>query len=262
MHFQKVVSERNNLIFEKLEQEFKILKSEEKDDFINYWIANHIWFDSFADFRAMSSNNINKQSRKSNSSRSDKKENSRSYSQSRKNEDVSKQYIKSYEKYIFTKDLNINDFKDEKLVSSNNKMIYKDFQDITCEIISSIVYFKTQTLDMIKLCRNRNEAMINRDITSLIVSSIKLLYLKNEVNQFEYFIDEVNTQWYENWVLTKSRSKSDLIVDLFFFRFYDSRKWKINQLYVLWKLKTINRRFVFFVSDVRDQVWQWRAWLC
>ena len=113
----------------------------------------------------------------------------------------------------------MNDFKNEKFVFSNNRMTCKNFQNITREIISSTVYFKAKTFEMIKLCQNRNEAMINQNITPLIVSSIKLLYFKDEVNQFKHFIDEVNTQWYENWVLTKSRPKFDLIVDFFSFVF-------------------------------------------
>lgn len=88
----------------------------------------------------------------------------------------------------------MNDYKNEKLVSSDNKVTCKDLQNMTCAIISSTFYFKIEIIEMIKLCRNRNEVMINREVTSLIVSSIKSLYLKNEVNQFEYFIDEVNTQ--------------------------------------------------------------------
>lgn len=220
MQFQESVSEIDSLIFERLEQGPEVLKSEEKekekDDLINYWVVNHIWLDNFAESRAMSSsNNTNKRQRTSNRSQSDKNEKSRNYSQSRKNEDVSKQYIKSYEKYIFTKGLNMNDFKNEKLVFSNSKVTCNDFQNITREIISSTVYFKAKTFEVIKLCRNRSETIINRNITPLIVPSIKLLYLKDEVNQFKHFIDEINTQWYENWVLTKPRFKLDLIVGFF-----------------------------------------------
>lgn len=218
MQCSKIVSETHNLIFEKFEKELEASKNKnkEKNDFINYWVTNHIWFDNFAESRAMFfSNNINKRQRSSNRFKSGKNEKSRSYFQSRKNENDSKQYIKSYEKYIFIKNLNINDFKNEKFVSSDNKVNCKDLQNITCQIIFFTVYFKIETLKMIKFCRNRNEAMIYRNVTSLIVSSIKLFYLKNEVNQFEHFIDEINKQWYENWVLTKFRSKSDLIVDFF-----------------------------------------------
>ena len=237
-------------------------KKKKKNHFISCWVVNHIWLDNFAKFCAMFfSNNINKQQRISNRLQNDENEKFRNYFQSRKNESVSKQYIKSYEKYIFTKNLNMNDFKNEKFVFSDSKMICKNFQNIIREIIFSIVYFKVETFEMIKFCRNRNEAMINQNITPLIVPSIKLFYFKDEVNQFKYFINEINTQWYENWILTEFRFKSDLIVN-FFFRFHDSRKRKINQLYIFWKFNTINRRFVFSVFDVRGQVWQRRVELC
>ena len=48
----------------------------------------------------------------------------------------------------------------------------------------------------------------------------------------------------------------------FFFRFHDSRKWKINQLYIFWKFNTINWRFVFFVFDMQSQMRQQKTWLC
>ena len=57
-----------------------------------------------------------------------------------------------------------------------------------------------------------NEAMVNRDVTPLIVPPIKSLYLKDGVNQFEHFTDEVNTQWHESWVLAGPRPKPDLAV--------------------------------------------------
>lgn len=60
--------------------------------------------------------------------------------------------------------------------------------------------------------RNRNEAMIHRDVTPLIVPPIKSLYLKDGVNQFEHFTDEIDTQWHESWILAGPRPKPDLTV--------------------------------------------------
>ena len=70
--------------------------------------------------------------------------------------------------------------------------------------------------------------MVNRDITPLIVPPIKLLYFKDEVNQFQLVTDEINTQWYENWVLTEPRTKFDLIVDFFFSAFTIAENEKLT----------------------------------
>lgn len=201
MQFQEGVSETGSPIFERPEQGPEVLESEEKekekekDDPISYWVVNHTWPDNFAESCTMSSsNNTNKRQRTSDPLQSDKDEKSRSYSQSRQDGGVPEPYTKSYEKYIFTKGLDMDDFKSEELVSSDSKVTCKNLQNITREVISPTVYSKAETLEVVKLCRNRNETMINRDITPLIVSSIKLLYLKNEVHQFKHFTDEVNTQ--------------------------------------------------------------------
>ena len=214
MQFQQTISETKNPILERPEEEPEASDSEEKVDPINYWAANHTWPDNFANYHTMSSSN-NKRQRTLDRSQSDKDEKSRSYSQSRKDGGVPEQYTKSYEKYIFTKGLDMDDFKGEKLVSPDSKVTCKDLQNITREAISPTVYSKAETLEVVKLCRNRNEAMVNRDITPLIVPPIKLLYLKDEVNQFEHFTDEVNTQWYESWVLAGPRPKPDLAVGFF-----------------------------------------------
>lgn len=164
-----------------------------------------------------SSNNTNKRQRTLDRSQRGKDEKSPSYSQSRKDGDVPEQYTKSYEKYIFTKGLDMDDYKGEKHVSPDSKVTCKDLQNIACVAISPTVYSKVETLEVVKLCRNRNEAMVSRDVTPLIVPPIKSLYLKDGVKQygvkqFEHFTDEVNTQWHGSWVLAGPRPKPDLAV--------------------------------------------------
>lgn len=83
---------------------------------------------------------------------------------------------------------------------------------MTCLTISHNVYSKAKIIEIIKLCQNQNEAMLNRDITALIVPSIKSLYSKNRINQFKHFTNEVNTQWHESWVLIAPWPKLDLTV--------------------------------------------------
>ena len=69
---------------------------------------------------------------------------------------------------------------------------------MTCVAISPTNYSKVETLKVVKLCRNRNEAKIKRDVTPLTVPSTKSLHLKDGGNQFEHFTDEVDTLWHES----------------------------------------------------------------
>ncbi|MCJ1358969.1 MAG: hypothetical protein MMC33_008969 [Icmadophila ericetorum] len=215
VQFQGTVPETDSDIIERPVEgpEASESKEKEKDDPISYWAANHTWPDNFAESRAMSSsNNTNKRQRTLDRSPSGKDGDSRSYSQSRKDGGVPEQYTKSYEKYIFIKGLDMDDSKGEKLVSPDSKVTCKDLQKMTCVAISPTIYSNVEILEVVRLCRNRNEAMVNRDVTPLIVPPIKSLYLKDGGNRLEHFNDEVNTQWHESWVLAGPRPKPDLAV--------------------------------------------------
>jgi hypothetical protein len=194
VQIQGTVPETDSPILERPEDGPEASESEEKekDDPIGYWAANHTWPDNFAESRAMSSNNTNKRPRTSDRSPSGKNRKSPSYSQSRKNRDIPEQYTKSYEKYIFTQDLDINEFKGRELISPDSKIACKDLQTITHEAISPTIYSKAETIKVVEFYRNRNKATINRNITSLVLPPIISLYLKDEGNQFKRLIDEVD----------------------------------------------------------------------
>lgn len=212
---EETVSEKPSPIFERPEQELEASECgvEEEDDPISYWAANHIWPSNFAESRAMSSSNDNnKRQRISDHSQSGNDEKTRSYSQSRKDGNAPEQYTKSYENYILTQGLNMDYFKGEKLLSPDSKVICNHLQKLACVAISPTVYSKAETLEVIRLCINRNEAMVSRDVTPLIVPPIKSLYIKDGVNHLEHITDEVNTQWHGSWVLAGPRPKPDLAV--------------------------------------------------
>ncbi|MCJ1400079.1 hypothetical protein MMC11_003282 [Xylographa trunciseda] len=230
VQFQETLSKTNSPIFETPEDGPEASKSEEKekdgpeaseseekekDNPISYWAANHTWPDNFAESHAMSSNNTNKRPRSSDQSQSNKDGKSPSYSQSHKDGDVPKQYTKSYEKYILTQGLDMNDIKGRDLVSPDSKVACQELQKMESAAISPTIYSEDKILEAITLCRDRNEAMVNRDVTPLIVPPIKSLYLKDRGDQFGHLTDEVNTQWHESWVLAGPMPKPDLAVGFF-----------------------------------------------
>lgn len=215
VQLEETVPEKYSPICERLEERLEASEcgAEEEDDPISYWVANHTWPSNFAKSCAMSSSNDNnKRQRMSDRSQSGNDEKSRSYSQSRKDGNAPEQYTKSYENYILTQGLNMDYFEGEKLLSPDSKVTCNDLQKLTCVAISPTVYSKAETLEVIRLCINRNEAMVSRDVTPLIVPPIKSLYLKDGVNHLEHFTDEVNTQWHGSWVLAGPRPKPDLAV--------------------------------------------------
>lgn len=156
--------------------------------------------------------NDNKRQRTLDRPESDKDEKSRSYSQSRKDGDVPEQYTKSYEKYIFTQDLDMNYIKDRELVSSDSKVACQDLRKMECMAISPNVYSEDKIIQVIDLCQNANEAMISRDVTTLILPPIKALHLTDEEKRFKDLTDQVRAQWYEGWVLAGPRPEPDLAV--------------------------------------------------
>ena len=198
-------------------------KEEDTEDPISHWAANHTWPANFADRRAMSSS-IAKRQRTSDRSPSAEEGKSRSYSQSRKDGDAPVQYTKAFEKRIFEQNLDMDDSKGAKLISLESKQFCNTLRNVKSVVISPTVYTMSEVLEVVRLCRNRNEAMVQRDVTPLIVPPLKSLYLKdggitkdggnnkNGVNAFEHLADEVNTQWHKSWDLTGPRPKPDLAI--------------------------------------------------
>ncbi len=88
-------------------------------------------------------------------------------------------------------DLNMNSFKDEKLICEKSKNLCIDFQQITHKFIEFIIFSIEVIRKIINFCRNRNEAIMNRDVTSMIISSITSLYFERD-NSLEHVVDEVN----------------------------------------------------------------------
>jgi len=159
-----------------------------------------------------SSNNTNKRQRTSHHSQSGKDGNPRSYSQSRKDGNVPEQYTKSYEKYIFTQGLDMNYIKGRELVSPDSKAACQDLRKMERVAISPTVYSEDKILQVVDLCQNANEAMVSRDVTTLILPPIKALHLTDEAKRFKDFTDQVRAQWHETWVLAGPRPEPDLAV--------------------------------------------------
>ena len=122
----------------------------------------------------------------------------------------------------------MDDSKGEKLVSPDSKVTCNDLEKITCLAISPTVYSKAETLEVVKLCRNRDELMVKREVTPLIIPPIKSLYFKFGGDKFGNLTDEVDKQWHESWVLAGPRPKPDLAVGFFSFALTTTENAKLT----------------------------------
>ena len=138
-----------------------------------------------------SSNSTNKRQRTWDRSQSGKDERSRSYSQSRKNGEVPEQYTAAYEVHIVTKGLDMDYRKGEDFVSEKSRKTCAELLQIEVHSIEPTAVPQDKIRDMVGDCRTRNEAIVNRDITLLIIPSIRLRYYCG-ASHLEHVVDEVN----------------------------------------------------------------------
>ena len=226
----------------------ELLKAHEIDP-ISYWAAHHTWPMNFAEHPPMaSSNSTNKRQRTSDG----KNEKSRSYSQCRKDGEVPEQYTAAYERHILIKGLDMDPLKGEELVSEESKKLCINLQQITHKAIKSTIFPTGVIRKVINFCRNRNEAIVNRDITPMIVPPIISLYFDSKSN-LEHVVDEVNADWYSQCVLEGPQLRPDLAIGLFPSAFTQEEIEKLKRYNSVnnWTQLTMHMLFPFLMCEVK-----------
>lgn len=220
---------------------------------ISYWAAHHTWPKSFTEHNLMaSSESTNKRPRTMDPSQSDENSRSQSYSQSRKEGDVPAQYTVAYERHIFTKGLNMDAYKGEELVSEASKNLCTDLEQISHQIIEPIIFPNEAIRKVIHMCHNRNEALVSRDVTPMIMPSIASLYFRGD-SSLEHVIDEVNADWHSHCVLEGPRPRPDLAIGLFASAFTDEEMEKLKRYMSVdnWAQVTMHMFFPFLMCEVK-----------
>jgi hypothetical protein len=229
------------------------IEHKERHDPISYWAAHHTWPVNFAGHNQMVSlNSTNKRQRTSDRSQSYKDERSRSYSQSRKNGEVPEQYTAAYEVHILTKGLDMDYRKGEDFVSEESKKTCTELLQIDAHMIEPTAVPQDKIRDMVGDCRTRNEAIVNRDITLLIIPSIRLRYYCG-ASHLEHVVDEVNTDWYDQCVLEGPRIRPDLAIGLFSSAFTEGEIDKLKSYNSVdnWTQVTLQMFFPFLMCEVK-----------
>ena len=229
------------------------IEQKERHDPISYWAAYDSWPENFAEHNPMaSSNSTNKRPRTWDFSQSGKDERSPSYSQSRKDGRVPEQYTAAYERHILTKGLDMDPLKGEELVSEESKTLCVDLQRITYKTIEPTIFPTGIIRKVIHFCRNRNEAIVNRDITPIIIPSITSLYFGGD-SDLEHVVDEVNADWYSQCVLIGPQLRPDLAIGLFPSAFSEHEIEKLKRYTSVnnWTHVTLQMLFPFLMCEVK-----------
>ncbi|KAI9888843.1 MAG: hypothetical protein M1814_006246 [Vezdaea aestivalis] len=219
-----------------------------RNSFIEHWILRDTWPPGMAS----TNNSANKRQRTSNDSQNSKSERSRSYSQSRKEGLVPEQYTAKYEIYIFTKGLDMDLLRGENGLSKKSK---KDFTSLLKNKRNEIwptVFPKNTIREVINDCQRRNEALVNREVTPLIVPSIKALFYNGHTH-LKDVIDEVNTDWNKQCFLAGPQLRPDLSIGLSSSAFTDDEIAKLKSYNSVdnWTMFTENMYFPFFMCEVK-----------
>lgn len=231
------------------ELEAKGIGRKERHDPISYWAAYQTWPEDFAEHNPMaSSNSTNKRQRTSDS----KQETSLSYSQSRKVGEVPEQYTAAYETHVLAKGLDMDYLKGEDFASKESKKTCANFLRINIKTIRLTTIPQDKIGRVIHDCRNRNEAMVNREITPLIIPSLRHLYYGG-ANDLEHVVDEINAGWYDQCMLEGPRLRPDLAVGLFPSAFTELELEKLKRYRSVdnWTQVTSQMFFPFLMCEVK-----------
>lgn len=209
---------------------------------IETWIESGNWPTDFAEkgLDMADSKNSNKRPRTS------------SYSQSVKDKLVPVAYTSAYQQWIVTKGLDMDVLKGEQYVSKESQALCGRLQIITLASIQPSVFPEGSLRQVLNQCQNRNEALVNRDVTPMLVPPIMALYLHG-ANHLEHVVDEVNTDWDERCVLAGPQLRPDLAIGLFSSAFTSEEIDKLNNYTAIdnWTRFTGEMYFPFLMCEVK-----------
>ncbi|KAI9780479.1 MAG: hypothetical protein M1816_002841 [Peltula sp. TS41687] len=235
------------------ELEAREIEQKERHNPISYWAVYHTWPKDFAEHNLMdSSNSTNKRQRTSDLSQIGKEGGFRSYSQSRKNGEVPEQYTAAYQAHILRKGLDMDREKGEDFASEESKKICAELLQIDISTIGPTAVPQDKIRSMIYNCQNRNEGLVNRDVTPLMIPSLRLLYYCG-ANNLEHVVDEVNAIWYQQCVLEGPRPQPDLAIGLFSSAFTEEEIEKLKRYTSVdnWTQVTTQMFFPFLMCEVK-----------
>ncbi|MCJ1462015.1 hypothetical protein MMC07_000615 [Pseudocyphellaria aurata] len=241
---------------EKPAKELEVREAEQQEiqEPISYWAVHHTWPKNFAEHIPMAYPvSTKKRQRTLDPAQSSNDEKLLSYAQSRKLEEVPQQSTSAYERHILTKGLDMDAFRGGELVSEESENLCIDLQQITRHTIEPSIFPIRDIRKILNFCRNRNEAIVNRDVTPILIPSITSLYFGGD-DSLEHVIDEVNEMWCSQCFLEGPQIKPDLAIGLFSSAFTEEEIFKMNMYATVdnWTRTTTHMYFSFLMCEVKS----------
>lgn len=222
-------------------------------DPIKHWAVHGRWPESFAYKLPMSStsNPISKRPRTL-TTPSVTEEKAPSYSSKRKDGLVPTQYTNRYQNLLLTRGLDMDILTGEELVNTESVQACEMFLEVTRRIIEPSVFPQDQLRKVINTLGGRNEAIIHRDVTPMLIPSIKSLFLGGE-EYLEHVVDEINADWYGQCIIEGPHMRPDLAIGLSSAIFTDQEVKKLDMYKSAhnWTLVTDNMCFPFLMCEVK-----------
>lgn len=146
----------------------------------------------------------------------------------------------------------MDELKGEKDVSKESQARCSELQKILVTAIKPFSSPEGSLRQILKRCQNRNEALVNRDVTPMLVPPITALYLDG-ANHLEHVVDEVNADWDERCVLAGPQLRPDLAIGLLASAFTSEEIDKLNNYTAIdnWTRFTTEMYFPFLMYEVK-----------
>ena len=185
-------------------------------------------------------------------SSSKKKTRTLSYSQRVREGKLPMQYTGNYEKWLLAAGLDMDRIRGKDHISEESRKLCEELKTISRTTIKPIIYPSETIYRVVNQCKDRNEAIVLRDITPMIVPPITSLYFGGNDN-LEHVIDEVNANWDIRCVLAGPRPRPDLAVGLSSTAFTFDEINKLNCYAAIdnWARFTDNMYFPFLMCEVK-----------
>ena len=175
-----------------------------------------------------------------------------SYTASVKKGDAPAPYTPLWEKWVVDEGLVMDEVKGEEYVSEESQAWCSELQKISLTTIKPFSLPEASVRQIMKRCQNRNEALVNREVTPMLVPRITLTYLDG-ANHLEHVVDEVNAGWDERCVLAGPRIHPDLAIGLYSSAFTSEEIDKLNNYTAVdnWTRFTGDMYFPFLMCEVK-----------
>jgi hypothetical protein len=137
-------------------------------------------------------------------------------------------------------------------ISRKSEEILEQLLQVKGKTIGPIATLQDKIGDIIDNCHNRNEAIVLREITPLILPPIHQYHLCG-ASHLKHVVDEINADWYNHYVLQGPRLRPDVSVGLSSSAFTEEEIDKLKRYHSVenWTQLTTHMYFPGIMCEVK-----------